>query len=404
MSETGPFAGGMPRHLILLLVALNAIGPMSLNIIVPALPAIATTLEADPARVQFLVSFYLLGLATSQIVLGSLSDRFGRRPVMLVGIAIASLASLMAAFSASITALTIARIAQSFGASTGIVVGRAMIRDLYDREHATAMIGLVTTAMVVVPMLSPLVGGILDTAFGWRAIFLFITLVGTGVVVWAAFGLPETRPAPSADHAPGRTGSDLKALGTDRKFIAFVLIAGFGTAPFFAFLGGGPYVVVTMMGRTSAEYGVWFAIPAVGFMLGTFTASRLAVRVKVETVLFCGAGLTIFSTGLATLLVWLIPDSGPAPVFLPQVITSYANGLLIPNAMAGAVSVRPQAAGTASGITGFTQMAIGAGAVQLATIVLRDADTAISLTLLMLAFGVVAAFSCLLLLKKQPTA
>jgi DHA1 family bicyclomycin/chloramphenicol resistance-like MFS transporter len=321
---------------------------------------------------------------------------------MVIGITIASIASLAAAFATSITALTIARIAQSFGASTGLVVGRAMIRDLYGREHATAMIGLVTTAMVVVPMLTPLVGGVIDTSFGWRSIFLFLTLVGAAVVTWSIFSLPESREL-GEGSAKGRFRADLRVLGGSPLFVAYVLVAAFGTAPFFAFLGGGPYVVVTMMGRTSAEYGVWFAIPAVGFMLGNFIASRLASRVGLETMLWWGAGLTIVGTLLATVLVWLIPDSGPGPVFLPQILTSFANGMLLPNAIAGAVSVRPQAAGTASGITGFTQMAIGAASVQLATLVLGNAETAIALTLLMLAFGVLTALACLILLLKPRT-
>jgi DHA1 family bicyclomycin/chloramphenicol resistance-like MFS transporter len=251
-------------------------------------------------------------------------------------------------------------------------------------------------------MLTPLIGGVIETSFGWRAVFFFLALVGFIVLAWSAFSLPESR-IPSETGASGRFRADLRVLIGTPSFFAYVLVAAFGTGPFFAFLGGGPYVVVTMMGRTSAEYGVWFAIPAVGFMLGNFLASRLSVRVSVETMLWCGAGLTIAGTSLATMLVWLIPDSGPAPVFLPQILTSLANGLLLPNAIAGAVSVRPQAAGTASGITGFTQMAVGAVSVQLATFVLRYADTAMPLTLLMLSFGVLTALACLILLTKPKT-
>ena len=188
--------------------------------------------------------------------------------------------------------------------------------------------------------------------------------------------------SPPRKSPRGRFRADLRVLVGSPLFFAYVLVAAFGTAPFFAFLGGGPYLVVTMMGRTSAEYGVWFAIPAVGFMLGNFMASRLSARVTIEAMLWWGAGLTIAGTLLAAILVWLMPDAGPGPVFLPQILTSLANGLLLPNAIAGAVSVRPQSAGTASGITGFTQMAVGAGAVQLATFVLADADTAMPLALL----------------------
>src|SRR6185437_8227811 len=164
---------------------------------------------------------------------------------------------------------------QAIGASTGIVIGRAIIRDLYERERAAAMIGLVTTAMVIAPMISPLIGGILDTAFGWEAIFLFISTFSAAVLLWAALVLPETRPA-SVANAPGMLVEHWRALIGSAKFHGYVLCGALGSAPFFTFLGGGPHVVVTLMGRTSAEYGMWFAVTSLGYMSGNFTASRLS--------------------------------------------------------------------------------------------------------------------------------
>ncbi|MDO8878153.1 MAG: MFS transporter, partial [Pseudolabrys sp.] len=166
-----------PWRLLPLLIAMTAIGPVTLNILVPALPGMITRLGTDAATVQLTLSLFLLSLACAQLVLGPLSDRFGRRPVVLAGLALSVAASLGAIAASSIGALIAARIIQAAGASTGIVIGRAIIRDLYDRDRAAGMIGLVTTAMVIAPMVSPLVGGILDTAFGWEAIFVFITLM-----------------------------------------------------------------------------------------------------------------------------------------------------------------------------------------------------------------------------------
>ncbi len=170
---------------------------------------------------------------------------------------------------------------QAVGASTGIVIGRAIIRDLYERDRAAAMIGLVTTAMVIAPMIAPLIGGILDTAFGWEAIFLFIAAFSGAVLLWAVFVLPETRPA-SVAHTPGMLMQEWRALIGSAKFLGYVLCGALGSAPFFAFLGGGPHVVVTLMGRTSAEYGVWFAVTSLGYMSGNFTASRLSQRFGVD--------------------------------------------------------------------------------------------------------------------------
>jgi MFS transporter, DHA1 family, multidrug resistance protein len=182
-----------PWRLLALLIAMAGVGSLSLNILVPALPGLTTKFAADPASVQLTVSLYLMGLAAAQLVFGPLSDRFGRRPVVLAGLALASLASTAAIFAANIASLVVARIAQSLGASTGQTIGRAIIRDLYDREHAASMIGLVTSVVVLMPMVAPLIGGILDTLFGWEAIFVFSAGVSFTVFAWAALALPETR-------------------------------------------------------------------------------------------------------------------------------------------------------------------------------------------------------------------
>ena len=177
-----------PWRLLALLMAMTAIGPATLNILVPALPGLVTRLASDTGTVQLTLSLYLLSLATAQLLLGPLSDRFGRRPVVLAGLALSVVASLAAIAASSIGALIGARIVQAIGASTGIVIGRAIIRDLFERDRAAAMIGLVTTAMVIAPMISPLIGGILDTAFGWEAIFLFLALFSGAVLTWAVHG------------------------------------------------------------------------------------------------------------------------------------------------------------------------------------------------------------------------
>ena len=197
-------------------MAMTAIGPATLNILVPALPGLITRLATDTGTVQLTLSLYLLSLATAQLLLGPLSDRFGRRPVVLAGLALAVLASLAAIATSSIGALIAARIVQAVGASTGIVIGRAIIRDLYERDRAAAMIGLVTTAMVIAPMIAPLVGGILDTAFGWEAIFLFIALFSGAVLLWAVVVLPETRPA-NAARAPGDAVAGLGRAAQQRE-------------------------------------------------------------------------------------------------------------------------------------------------------------------------------------------
>ena len=245
------------------------------------------------------------------------------------------------------------------------------------------MIGLVTTAMVIAPMISPLIGGILDTAFGWEAIFLFLALFSGAVLLWAVVVLPETRPA-SVAQAPAMLWQEWRALLGSAKFHGYVLCGALGSAPFFTFLGGGPHVVVTLMGRTSAEFGLWFAVTSLGYMSGNFTASRLSQRFGVDAMIMAGIVFELIGASLTAVLVATMPEAGPAIIFLPQLVISFGNGLLLPNAIAGAVSVRPQAAGAASGMTGFTQMAIGAASTQVVSILLAGASTAMPMAWMML--------------------
>jgi DHA1 family bicyclomycin/chloramphenicol resistance-like MFS transporter len=391
---------GLSYPLIALLVAMSGIGSLSLNILVPALPDIAARLETDPSNVQLTVSLYLVGLAFSQLLLGPLSDRFGRRPVILGGLALAALASFAAIFAGTITGLILARVVHALGASTGQVVGRAIIRDLYDRERAASVLGLVTSAMVVFPMLSPLIGGILDTLFGWESIFVFVAIVSFAVLAWAAATLSETRPGGAATSAPGQFLIDLRALTSSPRFIGYALMGALGSAPFYTFLGGGPYVVVTMMGRSSAEYGIWFAFSSIGFMAGNFTASRLTLRYGIDRMISAGILVTIAGALIPVVMCMIDPNIEPVAVFLPQTLISYGNGLLLPTALAGAVSIRPQVAGTASGITGFTQMAIGAVAVQIVSYAIAGATSPLPMLLLMLGFGVATGFGFVTLVRR----
>jgi DHA1 family bicyclomycin/chloramphenicol resistance-like MFS transporter len=382
-----------PWGLLLLLMAMTAIGPTTLNILVPALPELTAKLHSDIATVQLAISVYLLALATGQLVMGPLSDRFGRRPVLLAGLALTVAASLIAVAAATAASLILARILQALGASAGIVIGRAVIRDLFERERAAAVIGLVATVMVVVPTLGPLIGGLLDTAFGWEAIFLFTAATSLIVLVWASVTLPETRGLNAPEGASAGFFRELAGLAVSGKFLGYVLAGAFGSSTFFAFLGGGPHVVVTLMGRSPAEYGVWFAISSIGYMAGNFGASRLSMRFGVDVLIWWGIAAEAVGVVAAMALAAFAHEFGPAIVFMPQMVISFGNGLLLPGAIAGAVSVRPQAAGTAAGITGCAQMALGAAATQYAGTLVADATSALPMALLMGALVVVLAAS-----------
>lgn len=389
-----------PWGLLLLLMATTAIGPTSLNILVPAVPELAHQFGTPAATMQLTVSLFLIGLAFAQLVMGPLSDRFGRRPVMLGGLALNVFASLMAIVMPTAESVIAARILQAIGASAGIVVARAIIRDLFERERAASVLGLVATVMVAAPTLGPLIGGLLETFFFWQAIFLFTAATSLAVVLWAAVTLPETRMRNAVAGRQDGFWRDLKQLAASSTFAGYILVATFGSSTFFVFLGGGPHVIVTLMGRTSAEYGLWFAASSFGYMAGNFVTSKLAMRQGIHSLIFWGVGFEIAGVILAAALAWALPDAGPLIVFGPQTIIAFGNGLLLPGAISGAISVRPQAAGTAAGIIGCAQMALGAALVQYAAVLLANATSALPMALLM-ALMVAALTASLLLIGRR---
>jgi MFS transporter, DHA1 family, multidrug resistance protein len=379
-------AAAAATPLLVLLIAQSAVGPLTLNILMPAVPALVTSFKTDAATAQLTLSLFLLGLAVSQLVLGSLSDRFGRRPVMLAGLVLTVIASFAALFAATIGWLIVARTVQALGASTGLVVGRAVIRDLYERDRAASMIAWVTMAMVVAPMIAPLIGGTLDTVFGWPAIFLFVGVFSGVVLVWTTIALPETRAVAAGGGGLRRFIEEAGALARSRRFIGYVLCSALGSGMFFAFIAGAPHITVTIMGKSSAEYGLWFVLLSAGYMVGNFVAGRWSSRHGIDTMVWWGVVLGSGFAVLQVATVLIFPDSIVA-VFLPQIIMGFANGFLLPNAIAGAVSVRPQASGTASGVTGFLQMGLGAAVAQLVGHLITHASTALPMVLVALACG-----------------
>src|SRR4051812_37405856 len=209
-----------PRIMLLLLVAMTGVAPISLYMLVPALPALASTFGRDISIAQMTVSLFMVGIACSQIIMGPLSDRFGRRPVLLAGLGLMVAASAGCIFAESLPQLIAARFLQALGGATGMVVSRAIIRDLYSRDRVGAMISLVIAVMMIAQMLSPLTGGLLETAFGWRAIFYAITAGSLCVAAAIAIALPETRRTRA--EGSGFRG-DVGSLIKSRAFIGYVL-------------------------------------------------------------------------------------------------------------------------------------------------------------------------------------
>jgi DHA1 family bicyclomycin/chloramphenicol resistance-like MFS transporter len=235
-----------------------------------------------------------------------------------------------------------------------MVIARAIVRDLYARDQAASMIAYLTMAMVVAPMLAPTVGALLLDLADWRMIFVAVTGVGLLLVWRVRQRLPETR---SGGGAVGWRSllSGTRALLRSRAFIGYVLQSTFAISVFFSFVAGAPYYMLDILGRPATEYGLWFIVVSVGFMAGNFCAARLTARIGLDRMVLLGSCLGLLGTLLAAGLMIGVSWT-PVALFGPMMLGAFANGLAIPNAQAGAVSVDPVLAGTASGLSGFTQM------------------------------------------------
>ncbi|WP_439580076.1 multidrug effflux MFS transporter [Elioraea sp.] len=342
-----------------ILVALTSIGPFSLQILLPSLPGLAVSFAVPPGTAQLALTFYLVGVAVGQLFYGPLSDRFGRRPFALTGLALFLVASAGAAAAGSIFWLIAGRMLQAVGACSGMVLARAMIRDCYPRDRAASVMAYVFMGMTVAPMVAPAIGGLIDEALGWRAIFGLNAVVGAVLLAAVALRLPETLATPQ--RLPGIAGFLRANLPLLRRPAFLVFAGSFATSSgvFFTFLAGAPFVVVNGLGLPPTAYGVAFIVISLAYAGGNFVTARLAQRLGVARLLIAGTAVTFLGAALSLLAVLVLPLS-LAVVFGPPMLMALGNGVAQANAMAGAVSVRPKLAGTASGLSGAIQMAFGA--------------------------------------------
>ncbi|MDB5374350.1 MAG: transporter [Belnapia sp.] len=348
-----------PKPAITLLVAMTGLGPFTMQILIPSLPALAAALATNYGTAQLTLTLYLVGVAVAQLVYGPLSDRYGRKPLLLTGLAIYLVGSLAAALAPSIGWLVAARVLQAIGGCAGLVLGRAMIRDAYPREQAASVMGYVSTAMAVAPMIAPLLGSLLDQQFGWRAsmvaCFAFAAPMLLAVRVWLPETLREPQPLPGL---AGMLGAYVQLLRLP-AFRAYCGLTAFATGVFFAFAVGGPLVVINGLGYSATAYATAMMCIPFAWSAGTFTAARLATRLGITRMLALGTMVTT-AGGLLALVVQIFLPPHIALFFAPMALAALGNGMTQPNAIAAAISVRPNLAGTASGFIGAAQMGCGA--------------------------------------------
>ena len=390
-----------PHTLLPVLAALNAIGPAGIYLLLPALPVLVAEFGRDLSIAQMTISFYMVGIALSQISMGSLSDRFGRRPVVLVGIGLAALASIGCIFAQTLPQLIAARFFQAVGAGCGMAIGRAIVRDLFDRNRTSSMISLVIAASTISQMVSPLIGGLLEVRFGWPSIFYFLAVVALLLMTIVAVTLPETRRALATEKTG--FGRDIRLLFTTRAYIGYLLCMVLSSQIVFVFAGGGAYIVITHMGRSSVEYGAWFATLSIAYLAGSVCNARLARSYSLESLIWLGLAMQLAGSLLNLLWGSLGFNDLPSWLFITQMLVMLGNGFVISNSMAGAISIRPQAAGTASGVLGFLQMSTGALSSQLGAYLGGHFETTVPLNADILALSLACAAAMLFIVPRPRT-
>ncbi|TGN59405.1 Bcr/CflA family efflux MFS transporter, partial [Paracoccus liaowanqingii] len=344
-----------PPHM-LTLVALSGVSALSMNVFLPSLPGMARDFDVEYGVMQLSVSAYIGASAVLQLLGGPLSDRFGRRPVViwgLIGFLFATIGTLLAT---TVTTFLIFRLLQSV-ITVCMLVPRAVVRDLYEGDQAASMLGYVTMGMAVVPMMAPVFGGVLDEAFGWQANFAVMGLLGLAVLVLAWRDMGET--VRGGGLALSRQWASYPILARSHRFWGYCLAATLSSGAFFAYLGGAPFVGEQIFDLTPAQVGYWFAAPSIGYITGNFLSARFSPRLGLNLMILMGAVICTAALTLA-LAVDLAGRIRPLAFFGAIAVMGLGNGMVLPNANAGMMSVRPELAGTASGLGGA--LAVGGGA------------------------------------------
>ncbi len=349
------------RRCVLLSLTLSfSVGTVASTIYVPSVPAIAHALDTTVARVQFTFVAYLLAYAVSMLVLGPLSDRLGRRRTVLCGLALGAVSSLACAASPGINFLIAARVLQGIGACAGMVVGRAITRDIWGRTAAARVIAGRGIAATLMQVAAPVLGGYVQQWLGWRANFVVVAVLACVAITLMIRCVPDHRPEPAAGAVGQRMLASYRTLIGTRRFLGYALAAAGAHAGSHIFAAGAPAVLILSYGVSPARYGYYAALPPLGFLAGSFLSNRLAGRYGVNRLITIGATV-LLPAGLLMVFLALLQVAGPYAVVGPMIFVCCGSGLITPNAAAGSLGGNSSMLGAASGLSSFFQIIGAAG-------------------------------------------
>ncbi len=377
-----------PPH-IATLILMAGLSALAMNIFLPSLPRMTEHYQTDYRLMQLSVALYLAASAALQLFIGPIADKMGRRPVTLWGTGLFMLATLGCLFAPTAEVFLVSRMCQAV-IVVCMVLSRAVVGDMYPQDKAASMLGYVTMGIAVVPMVGPIIGGVLDELFGWQANFWLLLILGLLLLmlIWADMGETGGKSGLSLAQQFGEYPELLRSP----RFWGYSLAAALSSGAFYAYLGGAPFVGTQVFGMDPGELGLFFGAPAVGYFLGNFLTGRFSVRAGINRMILWGS-LACCAGLILSMLVMMAGAGSPLSFFGFMTFVGLGNGLAIPNATSGMLSVRPHLAGTASGLGGAIMLGGGAGLSALAGALLTPETGAYPLLWMMLitsALGVVA--------------
>lgn len=376
------------------------LGPVTITMYAPSMPALALEFATTEAMIQKTVMVYLAAFALTQLVLGPISDRFGRRPIILFGMTVYAVGSLLAALSTGIEMLLLARFVQAVGACAGPVAGRAMVRDCYEGQAAAKAMTVIATIVTLGPAAGPLVGGYLQAFFGWSSVFMFMSVVGLICLAAGLFVLPETHRNKNPDALnPKAMARSYRTLLTTPTYLGYCAAVMTALAGILAYGSYAPFVLINQVGLSPEGYG-WFAlVPALCFLLGAQIARVALPSLGVRNTTLIGC-ITTLAAGAALAGLMLSDVVGILPILLPVMLWVIGMALALPAGMAGALQPFPQMAGAASALMGFMQM--GGSAVGTLGAAMLNNGTAHHLGTVPLILAIIGTLGMVLLTRAEP--
>ncbi len=390
------------RRLIAGSAVIGSIGTFGLHVLLPALPAIADAMRVSAAAAQLLISLSILAIACGNLVIAPLSDRFGRRPVVLVSLGLFIAGSLAGIAAPSLDWLVVARVVQAFGGGAAMSVMRATILDHFGPAKAAGALAATATAILLAPMLAPTLGGLAIEWLDWRAVFALSGLLGCVVLLFAARNLRETRPADPSAGPSLRFWSNYRRLLASREYLAYLVFGSCMVSMIYTFVTGAPYVAIDVLGVSPTHFGLLLFFPALASFAGFIVAARYSNRMGGQRMIRSGAIIALAGAGsmaaFAVAGVW-----HPLTLFVPGMLIGFANAIAAPSSTIGAISRVPAIAGTASGLFGFMQLVTAATATQVVAAFTEHSPVPLSIVLLVLCLVALVALRPISRIPPQAT-